>query len=160
MACTEALSAELFHLLSKRGLTLAFAESLTGGNLAAQLVKRPGVSACFLGSLVCYAETAKQDLLGVRPQTLKDHGAVSPQTAEEMVRGLYQKIPASVSAAVTGLAGPDGDLKNPVGTVYAAFLVEGKLYQRHWLFPGSRRRVIRACTQAVYSSLIQIINIK
>ncbi|MDR1894669.1 MAG: CinA family protein, partial [Spirochaetales bacterium] len=140
------LGNRLFDRLLRRGLTLAFAESLTGGRLSAGLVERPGASAFFLGATVVYSEEAKKRLLGVREETLRNFGAVSPQTALEMVRGLERVLPAGALAAVTGIAGPGGGSpEKPVGTVYGAFILEGKVFHRAWVFKGSRRRILRAC---------------
>lgn len=152
------LSRELFSLTRERGLKIAFAESLTGGRLCCALVEHPGVSACFLGGIVAYSNQAKVSLLGVREETLELYGAVSRETAEEMVKGLAARFPADVMAAVTGIAGPGGGSEEkPAGTVHGGFLVKGRLSSRAWHFPGGREEVIRACLLAVYGELLSLL---
>ena len=113
------LEAEIGELLARRGWSLAVAESCTGGLVSHRLTNVPGSSRYFLGSVVSYANDAKVKLLGVRPETIEVHGAVSPQTAQEMAQGALRLFQADLAVAVTGIAGPTGwTPKKPVGTVY------------------------------------------
>jgi PncC family amidohydrolase len=113
------LPSELGRLLSARGLTLALAESCTGGLIGSLITDVAGSSDYFLGSAVTYANSAKQNLLGVRHETLLAHGAVSAETAAEMAQGARRIFGADIAAAVTGIAGPGGDMPGkPVGLVY------------------------------------------
>jgi PncC family amidohydrolase len=113
------LARELGRLLSTRGLTLALAESCTGGLIGNLITDVAGSSDYFLGSAVTYANSAKQNLLGVRTETLLAHGAVSAETATEMARGARRIFGADIATAVTGIAGPGGDTPGkPVGLVY------------------------------------------
>lgn len=101
--------------------SLALAESCTGGEIAASLIKIPGSSAYFLGSLVVYSNILKEKLIDVPSLTIAHHGAVSAETACAMLEGLFTKTPADYGIAVTGIAGPDGGSKEkPVGTVWIA----------------------------------------
>ncbi|MBL8199792.1 MAG: nicotinamide-nucleotide amidohydrolase family protein [Chromatiales bacterium] len=135
--------AELAELLAARGLKLTTAESCTGGWLAKCLTDRPGSSAWFEFGFVTYGNNAKHALLGVREQTLKDHGAVSQQVAEEMAIGARRASGADLAVAITGIAGPDGgtDAK-PVGTVWLAWAgPDGKLGAEKRELPGDRAAV-------------------
>lgn len=117
----EDLETVLVHLLTRRGQTLALAESCTGGAIAHRLTNVPGASAVLLAGLVTYSNAAKQRLLGVRPETLAVHGAVSAETAREMAEGARRVTEADFALAVTGIAGPSGGTpEKPVGTVFLA----------------------------------------
>jgi PncC family amidohydrolase len=113
------LASELGRLLSTRGLTLALAESCTGGLIGSLITDVAGSSDYFLGSAVTYANSAKQSFLGVRTETLLAHGAVSAETAAEMAQGARRIFGADIAAAVTGIAGPGGGVPGkPVGLVH------------------------------------------
>ncbi len=113
------LAVEAGRLLSARGLTLALAESCTGGLIGDWITDIAGSSSYFLGSAVCYAYSAKEHILGVKHDTLLAHGAVSAETAAEMARGARRIFGADVAVSVTGIAGPGGGLPNkPVGLVH------------------------------------------
>ena len=115
----------VYALLRARGETVAFAESCTGGMLAASLVDNPGASEVLNESYVTYANEAKERILGVSPATLRDFGAVSPECAREMAAGVRRVSGADWGVAVTGIAGPDGGTaEKPVGTVFVG--VAGK----------------------------------
>ena len=101
------------------GLTIAAAESCTGGMFGAALTDIPGISAVFDRSLVTYSNQAKIDELGVRPETLEQYGAVSEQTALEMAEGVRKKAGTDIGISVTGIAGPDGGTEEKhVGLVF------------------------------------------
>lgn len=107
--------------LRERGLTLAAAESCTGGLLAKRLTDIAGVSDVFMGGCVSYSNDSKTELLGVNPATLAAHGAVSSQTALEMARGIRMRLGTDIGISTTGIAGPGGGSpEKPVGTVYIA----------------------------------------
>jgi nicotinamide-nucleotide amidase len=117
----------LVGLLSRRRLTLALAESCTGGFIANQITNVPGASKVFLGGVVAYSNEAKRKFLGVRAGTLARHGAVSEAVAREMAEGARKKFGADFAIAVTGIAGPGGGTKRkPVGTVFIALAGEGE----------------------------------
>jgi PncC family amidohydrolase len=127
------LAVELGRLLSARGLTLALAESCTGGLIGSLITDVPGSSDYFLGSAVTYAYSAKEDILGVSHATLLVHGAVSAETAAEMAQGARRIFGADIAASVTGIAGPGGDLPGkPVGLVYIHLsAADAELNERH-----------------------------
>ena len=113
-------------VLSEKRLTLACAESCTGGLVAQRIVDVPGASAMFLGGVVAYANSVKQNALGVSEKTLAEHGAVSRECALEMARGVKKLTGADIAVATTGVAGPEGGTERaPVGRVYIAAVCEG-----------------------------------
>jgi nicotinamide-nucleotide amidase len=117
----EEMEAVVVRLLTQRKRTLALAESCTGGNIAHRLTNVPGASTVFLGGVVSYANSAKETLLGVRAESLRQHGAVSAAVAREMAAGARARFGADFALAVTGIAGPDGGtVEKPVGTVFVA----------------------------------------
>ena len=120
-------------LLVEQGLTLATAESCTGGLVAHRITNVPGSSVYFVGGIVAYANEAKESLLGVQTETLAAHGAVSEEVAREMARGARQRLGADVAVAITGIAGPSGGTPDkPVGLTYVALSAPAvELVERH-----------------------------
>lgn len=117
----EEIEAVVVRLLTARKKSLALAESCTGGNIGHRITNVPGASAVFLGGAVSYANSAKENLLGVRAETLRQYGAVSEPVAGEMAAGAREKFRSDFALAVTGIAGPDGGTpEKPVGTVFIA----------------------------------------
>jgi len=116
---SEPLEVIVGQLLLKHKLTLALAESCTGGLVGHRITDVPGSSAYLMGGIVAYSYDAKELLLGVRHNTLYDHGAVSAETAIEMARGARRALGSDIGISVTGIAGPGGGLPGkPVGSVY------------------------------------------
>ncbi|MGW6539819.1 CinA family protein [Streptomyces sp. NPDC055051] len=116
----SAAAARVLGLLAERGQTLAAAESLTGGLVAAELTGVPGASRSFLGSVTAYATPLKHALLGVEAGLLSERGAVDPEVAVQMARGVRDRLGADWGMATTGVAGPEPQDGQPVGTVYVA----------------------------------------
>ncbi|AOR31755.1 damage-inducible protein CinA [Streptomyces fodineus] len=116
---------ELVRLLTVRGETLAVAESLTGGLVAAEITSVPGASKVFRGSVTAYATELKHELLGVDATLLRQRGAVDPQVAGQMAAGVRKALGADWGIATTGVAGPEPQDGQPVGTVFVA--VDGPL---------------------------------
>ena len=115
------LSKELNDKFWKEELTLATAESCTGGNIAAEITAIPGSSHFYKGGIVAYNNEVKINLLGVSPQTLEEKGAVSEETVIEMVKGAMKSMNSDCAVATSGIAGPTGGTPvNPVGTVWIA----------------------------------------
>jgi nicotinamide-nucleotide amidase len=131
-------------LCRARGLTLATAESCTGGLVAARLTSVPGASDVFIGAVVAYANEVKQAELGVPAEVLERHGAVSAETAQAMARGVRERLGADVAVAVTGVAGPGGGTpEKPVGLVHLhAEGPDGGLGQEFDV-PGDREQIRR-----------------
>ncbi|MFJ6941147.1 CinA family protein [Streptomyces sp. NPDC101132] len=115
-----ATAAEVLSMLAERNQTVAVAESLTGGLVAAELTAVPGASRSFRGSVTAYATDLKRDVLGVDAELLAARGAVDPQVAAEMADGVRRALGASWGISTTGVAGPEGQDGRPVGTVYVA----------------------------------------
>jgi nicotinamide-nucleotide amidase len=148
-----ALATRVVAGLTERGETVAVAESLTGGLLAAALVEVPGASAVFRGGIVAYATDLKAALLGVPGALLERHGAVHPEVAAAMASGVRTRLNATFGLATTGVAGPDPADGQPVGTVFiAASSAWGQTPRRLRLDGG--RATIRA--QTVVMSLKQL----
>lgn len=124
----DSLAEGLLKLLENENLTIAFAESCTGGKVSELITAVPGASRSFLGSVVAYSNYAKQKILNVQESTLKQFGAVSEACAIELSAGLKEKFEASISASVTGIAGPDGgSMEKPIGTVYYSFIIDREI---------------------------------
>ena len=119
MVSNDKLAEQLALLLTKSHLKLAIAESCTGGGLAYQLTEIPGSSLWFERGFITYSNLSKQEMLGVSPQTLESHGAVSAETAKEMAEGILKQSIADISLSITGIAGPTGGtIDKPIGTVW------------------------------------------
>jgi nicotinamide-nucleotide amidase len=138
------LEASVIRDLIDRGLTLAAAESCTGGGLGARLTSVPGSSAAFLGGIVSYSNDAKIRLLGVEPALLERHGAVSAPAAEAMARGARERLGASLAVSITGVAGPEGGTpEKPVGLVFLGLAAGGRVRAERHQFVGLRETVRR-----------------
>ena len=153
----------LLRLLKERlitqNLTVATAESCTGGLLAAALTELPGSSAYFLGGAVTYSEAAKMQILGVPKELLATEGAVSFRCAEAMADGARIKFSSKVSLATTGYAGPKvGDEKEEVGTVYFGFYYLGTIKSIRCVFAGDRAAVRDQAVRFALSSLLELLN--
>ena len=116
-------------LLRRHGLTMATAESCTGGGIAARMTSVPGSSDYFRGGIVAYQVDVKESLLGVRPETIGRCGVVSRETAVEMARGVRRMLNAGCALSTTGIAGPGGaEPGKPVGTIWTCFSIGDKDY--------------------------------
>ncbi|HEX3927447.1 MAG TPA: competence/damage-inducible protein A [Gemmatimonadales bacterium] len=121
---------------------LAVAESCTGGMLGARLTDIAGASDVFLGGAISYANAVKIDLLDVPAAVIAEHGAVSAESASAMVQGVASRLGADVAVAITGIAGPGGGTpEKPVGTVWFAFLVHGRVETHRSVFGGNRSEI-------------------
>jgi len=143
----QALGAELVA----RGWRLAAAESCTGGLVGEILTERGGASAFFLGSTVTYDDRAKTALLGVDPELVRSHGAVSSEVARAMAKGALARFEADVALAITGIAGPGGgSAEKPVGLVHYAVATHEGVSEKHAVFSGDRHFIrLRACYAAL-----------
>lgn len=144
-------------LLKEHELTVAFAESCTGGNLAHRITQIPGSSAYFLGSVVSYSNDVKADVLGVSRGTLSQYGAVSKEVVCQMVEGVSRLMRSDCAIATSGIAGPDGSTKfKPVGTVWMAAKMQDTVVTECKHFDGTRTEVIEAATN---HALVMLINL-
>jgi nicotinamide-nucleotide amidase len=142
------------RMLLERRLTLAVAESCTGGLLGHRLTSVPGSSAYFERGVLAYSNRAKEELLGVPESILRAHGTVSGPCAEAMARGVATLAGAPCALAVTGIAGPDGGTPaKPVGTVFVGLVVRGDALARRFYFSGDRAAVKWQSTQAALDML-------
>ena len=141
-------------LLRERSLTLALAESCTGGLLSARLTEVPGVSAVLERAVVSYANRAKTEALGVDAALLERHGAVSQEVAAAMAAGIMKAAGTDVAVAITGIAGPDGGTSDkPVGLVFVAICGAAGTRVRRNHFPGGRELVRQQATQIALEML-------
>jgi nicotinamide-nucleotide amidase len=141
------------------GRRIATAESCTGGLLAARLTDRPGSSAYVAGAVVAYANDAKTELLGVEPDLIATHGAVSEPVAEAMADGALGRFGADTAVAITGIAGPAGGSENkPVGTVcFTVKLADGEAHTRTIRLPGDRSDIRERSTTVAMHMLRRVL---
>ncbi len=139
----ETIDEQVAKLLRDKELKLGLAESCSGGMLAARITNPPGASDYFMGGVVAYACTAKEQLLGVSEELLREFGAVSPECAEAMAKGALEAFGANVAVAITGVAGPGGGTEEkPVGYVcFHARLADGTSIARDPVIPGDRHDI-------------------
>jgi len=147
--CT--LEEAVIKKLCDGNLTIASAESCTGGLIAGKIIDYPGASKVFVDGVVSYSNESKVKRLGVKEETLNKYGAVSEQTAREMAEGAVKLLGADVGVSSTGVAGPDGGTEEkPVGLVYIAVSVKGKTVVKKLNLKGSRNRIRgRVVTEAL-----------
>lgn len=147
----------LGDLLSEKELTIACAESCTGGNIAHRITEIPGSSAYFLGSVVSYSNDVKADVLKVPRRDISTYGAVSRQVAEAMAKGVSKLMRSDCAIATTGIAGPDGGTKyKPVGTVWIAVKINNQVVAECIRFKGDRNEVIQSAT---HHGMVMLINL-
>jgi nicotinamide-nucleotide amidase len=150
----ETLEAAAVRLLRSRAITLAVAESCTGGTLAGRITDISGSSEVFLGGVVAYSNKAKVDLLGVPPDLIEAHGAVSREVAEAMATGVRGRLGADIGIGITGIAGPGGGTPDkPVGLVWIGLArADGAVAERN-AYIGIRRDVRTKATQTALTML-------
>ena len=152
---TGDLAATAVGLLISRGLTIATAESLTGGLVAGALTTVPGVSAVFRGGIVAYAADLKHSLLGVDAVILDRYGTVHAQVALEMARGARKQLGAMVAVATTGVAGPDPADGHPAGTVHIAVNTPDREVHEALALHGDRARIRQGTVECVLKLLLR-----
>jgi nicotinamide-nucleotide amidase len=151
-----ALAEQLQGICLGRGLTVALAESCTGGLIATTITAVPGSSGYFLGGVVSYSNVAKERFLDVPAATLAAHGAVSAQSAKAMAIGARAKFGSSLAVGVTGIAGPDGGSREkPVGLTYLGLADEATTEVRRFTFTGDRAAIREAGARAALEWLIE-----
>ncbi len=148
------LEAAVMQLLDENKLTLATAESLTGGMLTSRLINVPGASEVIKTGFVTYSNKSKRKYLGVKRSTLEKHGAVSEQCAKEMVKGCQTATKADAAISLTGIAGPDGGTdEKPVGLTYIGVSVLGKIKVKKFVFSGEREKIRESATATALTML-------
>ena len=150
------LARRLGEVCAPGSLTVATAESCTGGLVAHAITEIPGSSAWFVGGVVSYSNGLKERLLGVPSEVLAAHGAVSAQVAVAMATGARERLAATAAVAVTGIAGPDGGTPDkPVGLTYVAVADEAGADVRRYLWTGDRSANKEASAVAALELLIE-----
>jgi nicotinamide-nucleotide amidase len=143
-------------ILIRRKLTIAVAESCTGGLVAHSLTNIPGSSAYFICGVVAYANKAKIKLCHVKAETLKKHGAVSQETALELARNIKHIGQTRIGLGITGIAGPGGGSSlKPVGTIYIAVALGARLFFKKYHFEGSRLKIKDQAKNAALKLLLR-----
>jgi PncC family amidohydrolase len=152
-----ALAERLQGICLGRGLTVALAESCTGGLVSASITEVAGSSGYFLGGVVSYANRAKSAFLDVPDATLAAHGAVSAQVARAMATGARSRFEATLAAAITGVAGPDGGSEEkPVGLVYMGLASAPGVEVRRLQLAGDRQSIRHAAAAAALEWLVEV----
>ncbi|MFN3491471.1 MAG: CinA family protein [Anaerolineales bacterium] len=143
------------NLLRQKKLTLATAESCTGGLIAHLITNIPGSSEYFLGGIVCYSNEAKANLLNVSWNTLNSKGAVSKETVIEMALGAKEKLKADIAVSVSGIAGPGGGtLDKPVGTTWVGLATPSQVEARRFIWNGNREENKKLSSQAALQFIL------
>ena len=143
------------HALRERGLTLATAESLTGGGLGEAVTTVPGASAVYVGGVITYATRLKVDLLAVPSEVVEGHGVVSAECASAMAGGVRELVGADVGVATTGVAGPDPQEGKPVGLVYVAVADPAGVVVEELSLTGDRGTIRQATVTAALDLLVR-----
>lgn len=156
------LATQLVEALAARGLTIAVAESLTGGLLVAELVAVPGASAVVRGGVVAYDTALKASVLGVDDALLKSNGPVDPTVARQMARGVRRLLsvdgmPAAIGVSTTGVAGPDAQGGKPVGTVFVGTSSDAGEDSVELTLSGDREGIRNAVVSESLSQLIKLL---
>ena len=146
----------LLDELAQKGMTLAVAESCTGGMIGAAATEIPGASKVFKGGMIVYSNELKHQLLDVPLKLLEKFGAVSSECANTMAANLCDKLKTDAGIAVTGIAGPDGGTpEKPVGLIYAGLTFAGKTSVAKFNFPGPRSRIRERTLHAAINALLK-----
>jgi len=137
----QTLEAVVGQMLAERGMTIAVAESCTGGLIATRMTNNPGSSAYFAGGVVAYSNAAKSELLGVPAAAIEEHGAVSDPVVRAMAEGVRERFGVDIGIATTGISGPGGGTASkPVGLIHIALAREGAVYADSFVFRMERTR--------------------
>ena len=153
------LEIELGKILTAKNLTIACAESCTGGLLTSRLTDVSGSSAYVQGSIVSYSNEVKNSVLNVQAETLKNFGAVSEQTARQMSANVRELFKTDIGVGVTGIAGPSGGTaEKPVGTVYISVSDSRQIIVKLFNFSGSRSEIKNQACEAAMQMVIDVVN--
>jgi len=158
LANLEELAQQVGQALTQRGWTISAAESCTGGLLTSTLTDVAGSSAYVLGSVVSYSNEVKSALVGVKDQTLIEHGAVSEPTAREMAAGVRDLIHTDIGVSITGIAGPGGGTdEKPVGLTYIGLATPSGVQVKEHIWAGSRGENKQASVEAAFKMILQAV---
>jgi nicotinamide-nucleotide amidase len=150
----ETLEEVVLKMLKEKGLKISTAESCTGGLLSEKLTGIPGASKSFYQGIITYTNDSKIALLGVKRETLEQHGAVSGKTAEEMAIGIRKKSKTDIGLSITGIAGPTGETEaKPIGLVYLGISTKHKTWSKELRLSGSRNRIRYMATMHILNEL-------
>jgi PncC family amidohydrolase len=151
------LGSQLHGELLRRALTVATAESLTGGSVADLVSGTPGASATYVGGIVAYATAVKQQLLGVSQATVDRHGVVSARCAAEMATGVRKLLGADFAVSTTGVAGPDAQEGKPVGLVYVGVAGPAGVETYEIQLAGDRAAIRAEATRRAVAALLETV---
>lgn len=152
------LAQQLGNTLSAKGWQISCAESCTGGGVGYAITSISGSSAWFKMGFITYSNEAKQELLDVSEATLKQHGAVSAATVEEMAAGAAKHAKAEVAISISGIAGPDGGTPDkPVGTVWFGFFINGLNISQKLQIDGDRQAVRIKAVEFALSNILKLL---
>ena len=151
---------EVAKILVENNLTIAVAESCTGGMVSSSLINYPGISSVFMEGCVTYSNEAKIMSLGVKSETLNSVGAVSEQCAKEMAEGVAARHNTNIGLSTTGIAGPEGGSEEkPVGLVYMGIKINNKTTVKKYIFNGDRQQIrYRACKTLLNDLRLELLN--
>jgi len=154
----DGLSVKAGGILTRKGLTLAVAESCTGGLLGGRVTAAAGSSAYFRGGVIAYDNAIKRDVLGVPAADLGAHGAVSAQVVEAMASGTAKLFSADCALSVSGIAGPGGGTaEKPVGLVFIGLFYDNQTQSRSFVFDGGREEIRAKSVDAALEFLIGVV---
>jgi PncC family amidohydrolase len=151
----QELAENVINTFKLKGLTLAVAESATGGFLSHYITNVDGSSRVFLGSVVAYTAFSKNNLLDVNIDIISEYGAISPETTEALLQGLKAKIGADITIAITGIAGSTIVEGKPRGLMYIGFSSENKTKIEEFHFSGTRFEIKAQTVKAVFEILLR-----
>lgn len=145
--------------LRQRNLTIAVAESVTGGLISDMITDVPGASSYFIAGIIAYSDRIKIDLLDVKEETLRNHGAVSAETAKEMAKGVRRISGADIGLSSTGIAGPGGGTAvKPVGLVHFAVDFGGRVVHQERIFRGDRKQIKERASEHALEMVLSILD--
>ena len=152
------ISKKVFDKCLDKGLTIAFSESITGGNLSYQMIQNEGASKVLIGSVVAYHADLKEKILGVEKQTIDNFSVVSQAVADQMANGIFDHTHANICVSITGNAGPTLDINTEKKEAFIAILFQEKIYQYHLdLDANDRMKNIEDATKFVYQKIEELL---
>lgn len=154
----QGLEADVIQRMTERGLTLGTAESTVGGMIGHLLTNVPGSSKVFVGGVTAYGRRPKLELLGVRPETVRDQGSVAEQTVREMAEGARRAIGTAVGVAESGIAGPSSNPDRPGGLYYIGVAADDYDRVERYVFDGDRESTKAQASQAALQMVLDYLD--